>query len=264
MNFMSVLFVVIAAASSSPGFSAHAKLPSPFNTEVHLQICNVAYGQLKENLGLSSQDRFDSKVYFIDTNELDLYHNKTIVRVKFTDASKAHIDLKLRPVDFERIHPDWFALKGFRCEFDEHINKTVPSCRLRQKSAKSHVTRILRKQTELNFLLNDDQSDLVNEVNQLDPFDLALKAYGPVSTAKWQLDIEATFADELNVEVWFLGEEIIAELSTRCETADKQRALSYLKDFARAYGFDVCENQISKTAATLEHLQSTETVAIRP
>lgn len=156
-------------------------------------------------------------IYFYDTPRLDLFEAGVALRARLVKGDDDDSTVKFRPVEAEKISPDWKQLKGFKLEADCVGDRIVCSASLTALQKRDEIDEVAKGKRPIDKLFSKDQERFLAEFYK-GPVDFGkLRVLGPIRVLRWKLKHE-NFPHELTLEEWRLpdGEDLV-EVSVKTE-----------------------------------------------
>jgi len=233
---LAVLGAILAGASDLP---ARETCPVEVKLLLSAQAADNAIG----SLGLAKKSA--SRVYFFDTETLDLFRQRVIVRVR--QGADNDLTIKVRqPERQEQGHPE--RLHGrFPCEIDQtrdggHVSYSVGNS---VKSGKVPETG-----KDVRKLLSSAQARLLREAGASIDWE-RVKRVAAIDSTKWTTSAQSPNG-KLALELWNWPEGAILELSARAGAESAAAAYSGLEQLAQAKGLALSAIQDTKTGTVLQ------------
>jgi len=202
------------------------------------QVTEAAIG----SLGLAKKTT--GRVYFFDTDALDLFKQGVILRVR-EDADN-DITVKVRQPDGGgQIH--YARLAGVPCEIDQtrdgaHVSYSVGSSR--------KLVRVPETGNEVRKLLSTAQGDLLRKAGVSVDW-VRVKRVAAIDSTKWATSAQSPFG-RLALELWKWPDGEILELSARAGSQAGAAAYSRLEHLSETKGLPLSASQDTKTATVLQ------------
>jgi hypothetical protein len=202
--------------------------------------------------GLDRSNAESREIYFFDTPELDYFKRRVVLRARMIRNGPDDSTVKIRPVDPDRIAPQWKNLQGFKLEADVAGAKVVRSASLTLPQKRGEIKAVAAGERALKKLFSSDQERFLEDhVLARVPLD-SLRVLGPVAVMRWQSRHDG-LPGELTAEEWHLpdGADLL-ELSIKVDRADAFRSRDDFLAFLGRAGLDHTGVQEAKTRIALE------------
>lgn len=250
MKWISSLFLAL-------GFSVFVKTSMANQLEVPELKLEFAVSVCERNealetkLSLSSNQARRGQVIYFDSPTRVFYKNGLILRLRVKE-DKADLTVKIRPIQKNRIKPEYFKVNGFKCEWDTNRNKSVLACSNKIDLSLFEARKILSSRDELLDAIDDSQWMLAGlKSNSQLPWS-ELESVGPAEVRRWK-KIDFGGSDEIEVQSWKLQNgESISEVSFRSKLKKfgkvKKEVLTYLLE----QDVQLCAKDFGKTKQVLD------------
>jgi hypothetical protein len=221
---------------------------------VEIKVTILAEQEMKavRLFGLDRSNAESRQIYFFDTPRLACFRRYAVLRARMIKNAPDDSTVKIRPVDPDRIAPEWQRLEGFKLEADVAGAKVVRSASLTLPQKRGEIEDVATGERALKKLFSPDQARFL-EVHALPrvPFD-SLRVLGPVAVLRWKSRHEG-LPGELTAEEWHLpdGTDLL-ELSIKVDRNDAFRSRNEFLAFLARVGFDHTGVQEAKTRIALE------------
>jgi hypothetical protein len=197
-------------------------------TEVQVNICD-SQTEVQQKLGLTAwQKQQAERVYYIDNRELAFFNSGWVLKVSFTDKSKAKIILKNNDAD---------AAENKDCEYDLHGEEKKWACKLAEKKDAGKIQRMVDEK-EINALLTDEQRQWLFTYNKNIP------ASAEITTSFTEQSYTLTVGEQvlnLNFGKNSKGREF-NEVSSRTQD-DEKTVQSELVAYLKEHNINLCTYQ---------------------
>jgi hypothetical protein len=190
------------------------------------------------------------RVYFFDTNALDLLANGLIVRLR--QGSSNDFTIKLRPPGNEKPFVPTNIGEGFDCEIDLIGGAASPSYTARSKYT---ATRVPETGVEISSLLDAGQKKLLTEA-QISVDWARVNRIADIRATSWQTKAQPTLR-KLALELWEWPGGRILELSTKVGPHEGTSTYAELQRLVKTKGLSLNATQRAKTSMVLETLAHT-------
>ena len=202
--------------------------------------------------GLDRSNAESREIYFFDTPQLDCFRKHAVLRARMIKNGPDDSTVKIRPVDPQRIAPQWEGLQGFKLEADVAGAKVVRSASLTLPQKQGEIKNVAAGERAPKKLFSPDQERFLEDhALPRMPFD-SLRVLGPVAVLRWKPG-QVALAGELTAEEWHLpdGTDLL-ELSIKVDRADAFRSRNEFVAFLARVGLDHTGVQEAKTRIALE------------
>ena len=202
--------------------------------------------------GLDRSNAESREIYFFDTPQLACLKNGVVLRARMIENGADDSTAKIRPVDPDRIAPQWKGLEGFKLEADVAGAKVVRSASLTALQRRGEIKAVAAGRRALKKLFSQDQERFLQDnAPARVPFD-SLLVLGPVSVLRWKCRHDG-MRSELTAEEWHLpdGTDLL-ELSIKADHKDAFRSRDEFVAFLARVGLDHTGAQEAKTRVVLE------------
>jgi hypothetical protein len=190
------------------------------------------------------------RVYFFDTNALDLLAQGLIIRLR--QGAGDDFTVKLRPPDGAKPFAPSNIGEGFDCEIDLIGGVRTPSYTVRSRHAGPNLPET---GSEIRKLLDAGQEKLLKEAQI--PIDWSrIKRIADIQATSWQTKAQPGFG-KLTLELWEWPEGKILELSTKVGPDAGASAYEQLQQLLKAKGLSLNATQRAKTSMVLETFTNT-------
>ena len=185
------------------------------------------------------------RVYFYDTNGLDLLSQGLIIRLR--QGASNDLTVKLRPQSGKNQFVPGNVGGGFKCEVDVIDGAANPAYTVRINYVGGSVPET---GTEVQKLLNAGQQKLVKEAQILVDWP-RVKRIADIQAKSWQSDDQPNFSG-LTLELWEWPGGRILELSAKVASDAGPSAYEQLRQLAENRVLSLNDTQRAKTGIALE------------
>ena len=194
---------------------------------------------------LKATGKATGRVYFFDTNALDLLSQGVIVRLR--QGADNDLTVKLRPPAGKSL-PDPYAVReDYKCEVDITASGPVRSYSIRRKYV---AERLPATGSEILGVLSSGQKKLLKEAQV--SIDWAhVERIEDIRSTVWQVKGQPGFDRRLTLELWEWPAGKILELSTRAQAVAGSSVYAALQQFIQRTGLTPSEVQEPKTSLVL-------------
>jgi len=210
-----------------------------FAAEHHLLLCGNPPEKVMQAFNVKPSTAKTQVSYYFDDRSYSFYKVGVITRLRLTKSSKARVDVKLRPLDLNKLPPKWRHHPDVSCEQDVYLDRLTGSCRMRREMSAKEAAKIL-KSGRYSELVSSEQRAFVADVRKKRLPWQTLAPYGPAKALKWE-----SLRFPLTLEILSLKNGTnISELSLRKSSNSFE---SGLVEVARNRNLKICQQQKSKT-----------------
>jgi hypothetical protein len=218
------------------------------DVEVKVLISDEHWVKLKERIPANVEDKM-REVWFFETPKLSLKQQEVVLRVRVNrKKNKAESTAKWRRwvSPYVPVRDAWEQLSGFKAEIDASLTDGVPAWSITEEDLEENLFQamVAEEKRVLEFF-NKHQRLLVESAWPLLPWD-ELKAWGPITSVKWELP------ESVTIERWTVGKESVIEVSLRGQYQDV--ALGEIRKWLSADGIEAEALEGGKTAWALTRL----------
>jgi len=190
------------------------------------------------------------RVYFFDTNRLDLLSQGLILRLR--QGASNDFTVKLRSTrDTKPVVPSDLG-EGYECEIDLIGGAAGPSYTVRTEYTATHVPET---GIEISNLLDAGQKKLLTEA-QVSVEWTRVKRIADIQATSWQTKAQPGFR-KLTLELWEWPGGRILELSTKVGPDAGPSTYAELQQLVKTKGLSLSATQRAKTGVVLETLAHT-------
>ncbi len=231
MRALTLLGAILVGASDLP---ARENCPVEVKLLLSTQAAKTAIG----SFGMAK--KAEGRVYFFDTDGLDLFRQRVILRVR--DGADNDLTVKVRQPDGD----DTSRLEGFPCEIDQ----TREGAQVSYSVDKSYKARTPETGNEVRKLLSAAQSNLLRKAGVSIDWD-RVKRVAAIDSTKWTTSAKSPDG-RLSLERWKWSDGEILELSARAGAQAGAAAYSELEHLSRTKGLALSASQDTKTGTVLQ------------
>jgi hypothetical protein len=235
-------FALIAAILMFPGPAAQAQEKCPVEVKFLLSTATetaiASFGFKKETRG---------RVYFFDTDSLDLLAQGVIVRVR--QGANNDLTVKLRRPQGDRGVEDSGLGGRFPCEIDRTRAGAVVSYAVRRQYKTNNLPV---SGGDIHDLLSASQNELLH-ASQVSIDWARVKRIAEISLTKWETPAESA-SGKLALELWEWRAGKLLEVSAKASHAAEASKYAELERLLRAKDLSLSANQDVKTSVMLETL----------
>jgi hypothetical protein len=217
--------------------------------ELKLVVPESAHESACTSLGVDFSRASARKVYFLDTDDLQLQSAGVVARIRSVGNRSDDAVVKLRPFEADDLPGRLRRSKRFSVEVDAMPGQFVCTGAMSRRLGKNDVRKTLKQRRSLRTFFSKEQLALLPDGVRIDD----LRIFGPVDVRREKIHPHG--ADfRLAVERWtYPDESSILELSTHCAARAAVPVAAQLAAVLRAYGIDLTGHQETKTRTTLSY-----------
>jgi CYTH domain-containing protein len=195
---------------------------------------------------LSFEKETATRVYFFDTDALDLLKQGVIVRVR--QGADNDLTVKVRVPDSLQVDTSRLR-EHFPCEIDRTGAGENTSYAVRRKYKTLHVPEMGK---DISSLLNPSQERLLREAGVAIDWARVMQI-ATIKSTKWETTAQPPFR-KLALELWEWSAGNILEISTQVSADVGPAKYAELQQMANMKGLSLSAEQGTKTRAVLETL----------
>jgi CYTH domain len=234
------VFAFICLLFLSPGLQAEETCP----VEVKLLLSPATIQTVIASLGFEKETA--TRVYFFDTDALDLLRQGVIVRVR--QGADNDLTVKVRVPDSLQVDTSRLR-EHFPCEIDRTGAEENTSYSVRRKYKTLHVPGMGK---DISSLLNPSQERLLREARVAIDWARVMQI-AAIKSTKWETTAQPPFR-KLALELWEWSAGNILEISTKVSPDAAPTKYAELQRLANVKGLSLSAEQGTKTRAVLETL----------
>jgi hypothetical protein len=221
--------------------------------ELKITVREEQEGPARRALELDEVAPEARRVYFFDTQDLDLVKAGLVLRARVIRDAADDSTVKLRPVVPDRIEERFKRMEGFEIELDAVGDTLTCSAKLGAGQRRDEIDEVAAGTRPLRRLFSEDQERLIDAYAPRGVDWAELSVLGPIQVRKWELEPKG-FPHEVTVEEWVLpdGSNLI-ELSIKVEPGDAGEAGRDFDAFLRKREIDPEGDQQTKTRTALSY-----------
>ena len=241
MNQFKEAFALIAAILMFPGPAAQAEEKCPMEVKF---LLSTATATAIASLGFKKETR--GRVYFFDTDSLDLLKQGVIMRVR--QGANNDLTVKVRRPEGRGVEDS--GLRGrFPCEIDRTRAGPLISYAVRSqyKTDKLPVSG-----SDIHDLLSASQNELLHD-SQVAVDWARVKRIADINLTKWETPAESA-SGKLALELWEWPAGKLLEVSAKASGVAAASRYAELEQLLRAKDMSLSANQDVKTRVMLETL----------
>ena len=233
-----VLLLCAAVHAQQPCDSEAKLLLAPAETE-------AAVG------ALGAKDETDGRIYFFDTQALDLLAQGVIVRLR--RGADNDLTIKLRPLAGQSFSGPSAGHEKYKCEVDVTGTGDIYSYSMTRKYNDASLPAT---GTELLSMLTPGQKKLLQEAHVGIDWS-RVKRIAEIRSAVWSIKSHSQFK-KLTLERWQWPGRQVLELSAKVQAAAGKSAYEDLQRLAQAKGLSLSSVQGAKTAVALKQITGSQ------
>jgi len=242
MNQLNGLFALIAAILMFPGPAAQAQEKCPVEVKF---LLSTATSTAIASFGFEKETR--GRVYFFDTDSLDLLAQGVIVRVR--QGANNDVTVKVRRPQGDRGVDDSGLRGRFPCEIDRTRAGALISYAVRRQFK---ANRLPVSGSDIHDLLSASQNELLHD-SQVSVDWARVTRIANISLTKWGTPAESA-SGKLALELWEWPAGQLLEVSAKASGVAAASRYAELEQLLRAKGLSLSANQDVKTRVVLETL----------
>ncbi len=244
LGLLALCFVSTAMLLFCPGLRAQENC----NVEVKLLLSATETQAAVAALGARNETR--GRVYFFDTETLDLLAQGAIVRLRRN--AKSDITVKFRPRDDKKFLSSASGLAGFKCEIDLTGDGQNASYSITSPFAAQHLPQA---GFEIPRLLNAAQLTLFPDA-QVSVDWTRVKRLSKIISTDWQIQAQPPLG-KLVLELWEWPGGKMLELSTKVPLDAAASTYAEMQRLVQAKQLSVSPEQHVKTTIALQAMTHT-------
>ncbi len=187
------------------------------------------------------------RVYFYDTNTLDLFSHGVIVRLR--QGADNDLTVKLRPAKREAFSDPSAGREGYKCEIDLTGIGAINSYSIRKEYTTEHPPET---GSEVADMLSAGQRKLLQK-SQVSIDSNRVKRIADIGYTAWQIKSQPEFK-KLTLELWEWPKGEVLELSTKTGADTGPATYAALQQLVKRKGLSLNSVQGPKTSLALKGL----------
>jgi hypothetical protein len=211
--------------------------------EIKLLLSQPTIQTVVASLGFEKE--MAGRVYFFDTDGLDLLKHGVIVRVR--QGSDNDLTVKVRVPEGSKKVDTSLLREHFQCEIDRNAAGDNISYSVSRKYKPSQVPEM---GTDISKLLSPAQTKLL-QLAQVSIDWSGVKRMGNIKSSKWETKDQPPFR-KLALELWESPVGNILELSAKVGSVEGQSKYAELQRLVNMKGLSLSASQGTKTSTVLE------------
>jgi hypothetical protein len=224
-------------------FSSGLQAKEKCNVEVKLELLPAETQAAQTALSVKKQSA--GRVYFFDTDSLDLLSQGAIVRLR--TGAQNDLTVKLRPPKGKKFPAPSESLNDLKCEVDLTGDGANPSYSIGRKLG---AERLPQTGPDVSILLTPDQKRLLSDA-QISVDWTRIKRIAAIESTTWQTQAQPHFG-RLSLELWEWAGGKVLELSTKVSRNESLSVYTELQKLVRTKGLSIALDQRAKTAIVLQ------------
>jgi hypothetical protein len=191
-------------------------------------------------------------IYYYDTPALELFNAGLTLRARLVKGEDDDSTVKRRPIEADKISPQWREKDGFKLEADAIGTRVVTSASLTALQKRDEIDKVAEGKRPIEKLFSKEQTRFIEEFHPT-PVDFSkLMVLGPIRVLRWKTR-HKNFPHDLTSEEWRLpdGTDLL-EVSIKVPTDDAQKAGPLFTSHLKEIGLDPEGAQETKTRTALE------------
>jgi hypothetical protein len=213
------------------------------NVEVKLELLPAETQAALAALSVKKQP--SGRVYFFDTDSLDLLSQGAIVRLR--TGAQNDLTVKLRPPKGKPFTAPSESLKDVKCEVDLTGDGANPSYSIGRNLGAERLPQI---GSDVSILLSSDQKRFLNDA-QISVDWPRVRRIAAIESTTWQTQTQPHFG-KLTLELWEWAGGKVLELSTKVSRDESLSVYTELQKLVRTKGLSTALDQRAKTGIVLE------------
>jgi hypothetical protein len=230
-----VLLFFCAGLNAQDNCNVEVKLLLP---PAETQSAVVALKGKKEKAG---------RVYFFDTEALELLSQGVIVRLR--RGAQSELTVKLRSPTGKKLSPPTERGDDFKCEVDQTGEGSVSSYSIRRRYVSDELPQT---GNEVSLLLSHEQKKLLSDAQVSVDWN-RVKRIAEVTSSSWQAKAQPQFG-KLGLELWEWSGGKILELSTKVPSEAASSSYMQLRQLMETKHLSMSPTQRPKTSIVLQSL----------
>lgn len=200
-------------------------------------------------LALSATEGWSTEkmqIRFFDTQNLDLFTDGVVIRVRSRETKVPELTLKLRPFEGKELSNSWFGKLPndfeLKCELDAHIAKRTESCSL-SRVLSSIELRQFEETQDISQLLQPIELEFLALKTSRFP---GVKLKTSFQAQRWRLP------QKMTAELWTLADKSdVVEISKKVDSEKADLAFEDLHKWAKEHDLKVDPHPTNKTEKAL-------------
>lgn len=196
-------------------------------------------------VALSAKKQTAGRVYFFDTDSLDLLSQGAIVRLR--SGAQNDLTVKLRPPKGKTFTAPSEGLHDMKCEVDLTGDGANSSYSIGRNLA---AERLPQTGSDVSMLLSPNQNKLLNDAHISVDW-TRIQRIAVIESTAWQTLAQPHFG-KLSLELWEWAGGKVLELSTKVSKDESLSVHTELQKLVKTKGLSTSPDQRAKTAIVLE------------
>ena len=213
------------------------------NVEVKLELLPAETQTALTALNVKKQTA--GRVYFFDTDSLDLLSQGAIVRLR--SGAQNDLTFKLRPPKGKTLPVPSERLDDVKCEVDLTGEGANSSYSIGRKLA---AKQLPQTGSDVSILLSPNQKKLLNDA-KISVDWTRIKRIAAIESITWQTRAQPHFG-KLSLELWEWAGGKVLEISTKVSQDESLSVYTELQKLVRTKGLSTAPDQRAKTTIVLE------------
>jgi hypothetical protein len=194
---------------------------------------------------LRAKKETSGRVYFFDTDALDLLSQGVIVRLR--QGAKSDLTVKLRPPNGKKLSTPSEGVIGFKCEVDLTQDGANSSYSITRQLAAEELPQT---GTDVSRLLSSSQIKLLEDA-QVSIDWISVKGVAEITSTDWQTQSQPHLG-KLTLELWEWPGGRVLELSTKVSSDAGSSGYTELQRLVTTKQLAMSPDQRVKTSIALE------------
>ena len=240
-NAVPLPFLTGALLLFSPGLLAQGKC----DVEVKLLLTP---GETQDAVvALRAKKETASRIYFFDTEALELLSQGVIIRLR--RGAQSELTVKLRPPDGKKLSPQFERGDDFKCEVDRTEESAATSYSIRKRYDSEELPQT---GNEVSLLLSTGQKKLLLDA-QVSVDWTGVKRIAEITASSWQAQARPPLG-KLALELWEWPGGKILELSTKVSSEAGSATYTELRQLMETKRLSMSPTQRPKTGIVLQSI----------
>lgn len=226
-------------------------LPARENCNVEVKLELLPAETQAAQTALSVKKQTAGRVYFFDTDTLDLLSQGAIVRLR--TGAQNDLTVKLRPPKEKTFTVPSEGLANVKCEVDLTGDGANSSYSLGRTVS---LRPLPQTGSDVSILLSPDQKRLLSDA-QISVDWSRIKRIAAIESTTWQTRAQPHFG-KLSLELWQWAGGRVLELSTKVSKDESLSVYTELQKLVGTKGLSIALDQRAKTAIVLQSIVHAE------
>lgn len=215
------------------------------NCNVEVKLLLSPTETLSTIAAFNAKKETTGRIYFFDTDALDLLSQGAIVRLR--RGAPSDLTVKLRPPDGKKSFAVFVGREGFKCEVDLTGEGAMSSYSIRREFAAEQPSKT---GIDVSRLLGPDQEKLLEEA-QVSVNWTRVKRIAEITSTSWQTQTQSHLG-KLALELWEWPGGKILEISKRVSPEAGASTYTELQQLVKSKQLSMSPIQGAKTRIALE------------